>query len=684
MTRGVRAAIVTVLPILAAAIFRQPLLTWTALGGWLAAIGDPGGTYRDRATAIGELALVGSIALFVGMLVAPHTALALVFVATWCFACSLARAWSTAASTVGTLASILGVLAIAQRTSLHVAGLSVAFFVLGVCESLVLALLLWPLHPHRPLRIRTAECVRTLTAYVTQVEWYARTEPDAEESTWTDLELRAPRRVREAIEDARAIGIRTRAERPGPSPHGDALRTTVEACEALFGVSLAMLGALERDHVTGDAARAPREVIAALRAYLEALAPAIEQGRAAPDPATVTSVIRAALADVEGDAPRVLPHWIPMLERAEVLVRGMADTTDALRERPGRAPLRAPEALEPETRPPFVVTLREALAPGSVVRAHALRVAAVTAVAVVVARLLPFSRGYWITLSTLIVLQPSPATTFERTMQRIAGTVAGGVIAAALAASLRSPYAIAAAMIPLSIVGVAMRPLSYGLFTLFITPVFVLLAERTPGDWHLAGLRALHTAIGGVIAIAGATLFWPRWERETFGAAIADLVDANRVYLLLVADIWLGKKPHDSAALRRARRRVGLANNHAEDSFGRMLGEPDADPGRCAAIASLLTLSRRLPRAIVTWGAQHRDGMAPIESTEVFVATVDRDLAAMRDALRADHAAPGALAVHATERTAYPEAGGSAAPGAMQRIGEIVELMRASVGRAVG
>src|SRR5262245_55583710 len=59
---GLRAAIATVGPILAAHALGIPGGTWLGLGGFLTAVADKGGAYRTRAQTLGMLA----IALAVG------------------------------------------------------------------------------------------------------------------------------------------------------------------------------------------------------------------------------------------------------------------------------------------------------------------------------------------------------------------------------------------------------------------------------------------------------------------------------------------------------------------------------------------------------------------------------------------------------------------------------------------
>ena len=54
-----------------------------------------------------------------------------------------------------------------------------------------------------------------------------------------------------------------------------------------------------------------------------------------------------------------------------------------------------------------------------------------------------------------------------------------------------------------------MRPIGYSYFTLFLTPLFVLIAEGTRNEPHLVYARLLNTVLGGVLAFAAGSLLWP-------------------------------------------------------------------------------------------------------------------------------------------------------------------------------
>jgi len=246
----------------------------------------------------------------------------------------------------------------------------------------------------------------------------------------------------------------------------------------------------------------------------------------------------------------------------------------------------------------MLLLLRASLSRDSVVLRHALRVGAVTAFAVWLTAALGLSHGFWVTLTAVVIMQPYTGLTTQKAMQRVAGTVLGGIITAALSAGFHDPRAVFALAFVLSATCVALLPVNYAAFSVFITPAFVLLVEASTGDWHLAGVRVTNTLIGGALAVAGARLLWPAPEVRRLPSYVAAALAALAAHLRAAASL-LDAPPgtRDDGRVRDARRGVGLAAVNAEESFQRLLGE-SGDARRLSSAMTFLTYARRLSASI--------------------------------------------------------------------------------------
>lgn len=117
--------------------------------------------------------------------------------------------------------------------------------------------------------------------------------------------------------------------------------------------------------------------------------------------------------------------------------------------------------------------------------------------------------GYWVPLTILFVLKPSPDDTYERIAMRAAGTLAGLGVATGLAALL-DHHAIPTALVltVAAACSLALLAVQYALFTAAITVYIVVLAHAL-GESAIEAVdqRALATLMGIAIAALAFTVF---------------------------------------------------------------------------------------------------------------------------------------------------------------------------------
>jgi uncharacterized membrane protein YccC len=197
-----------------------------------------------------------------------------------------------------------------------------------------------------------------------------------------------------------------------------------------------------------------------------------------------------------------------------------------------------------------------------------------------------------------VILQPYTGVTLTRAVQRVLGTVLGALLAAGLGAYFHDPRAILVLATIFVACCVALLPMNYAAFSVFLTPTFVLLAEASAGDWSLAETRVLNTLLGGALALVGARLLWPSPERERFPAYGAVVFRANAAYLDVVIDRFDDRSGAASDAMRAARRAVGLATVNAEESLQRAITEAHGDERPLAPALTCLAYTRRFTASV--------------------------------------------------------------------------------------
>ncbi|MDB4880378.1 MAG: hypothetical protein JWL60_1824 [Gemmatimonadetes bacterium] len=651
---GIRAAIATVGPMaLALLTGHGGGSTWLSIGGFNAALSDRGGAYRDRAGTMSAVVGTSATAVLLGSLAGRHVWVAVPLTFAVAFVASLARVWGASGVAIGGGALSAFVIALAfPAADPSSALLHAALAVAGGVWAMFLALFLWPLRPYRPSRLAIAACYRAVASLLDDIVLALVRQP-AEPRHEAPL---GSATVRAALEESRHVLAQLRRGRPGSSGRGEQLVVLNDLCDQLFGHAVAVTEAVdaipagERDPA---AQLVVLESLSMIATTARSLAEAVLVEDASPPVALGWNgdALRAAVQAREHTPPAADSAALHYLHAAAILDRAArfaesaaasARTLGAARGSTIEFPLPDDAALELD-RPSLLATVRAILTPDSVILLYALRVAVTTSVAVLLSYLLELERGYWITITVIVIMQPYTGATTQRALQRVAGTVLGGMLTALLGAYFHDPRAVLVLSFIFAATCVALMPVNYAAFSIFLTPTFVLLAEATAGDWHLAATRVLNTLLGGALALGAARLLWPSPERNRLPGYIVAALRANAEYLRCVGERFGDRGDAASEAMRSARRHAGLAIANAEESFQRLLGEHSGPAEALAPAISYITYTRRLTAATASLAlARHAAPPRAAEVVRPFTAAAGDALDALAQAM-ADERLPEPL-----------------------------------------
>ncbi len=246
---------------------------------------------------------------------------------------------------------------------------------------------------------------------------------------------------------------------------------------------------------------------------------------------------------------------------------------------------------------------------------HALRVSVVGVVDVIVMRLIHVNHGFWLPMTSIILLQPYSAGTNRKSVQRVSGTIAGGFLAAVLAAAIPSSAWMTPVITSLAALTVATFAVDYAVYCFFLTPTFVLMSLPHPHDWRYALVRIGTTVAGALIAVTAMRLLWPERAEAELGTLLRRGAAADAAYLRALLRFWQSpqRRLAEREILAPARRACGLASNDAEEAVDRVMQEPQF--GRIADNETRLrndaltfaTYLRRLTQSITTLAVLGRD-----------------------------------------------------------------------------
>jgi uncharacterized membrane protein YccC len=271
----------------------------------------------------------------------------------------------------------------------------------------------------------------------------------------------------------------------------------------------------------------------------------------------------------------------------------------------------------------------------------------VLAIAMVVGQHFQADRGYWIPLTTALVLKPDFLTTIVRGFARIGGTLVGAVVASLLTVLLRGHVAaqIAGVIVAAAAAYVTFNP-NYALFTIAITSFVVLsLGMRGLPGATTIDQRALDTLAGGALAMIG-YLALPTWERRRTRALLADLLDAQRVLAGRIFQAYLDHSDGSRAEIERARTSVWKIRTAVEASIDRTRSEPHRHHTIGAGRAlRILAATQRFALASFALEAALDDAarVPRPEELRAFAAAIDERAAEIADALRESRRSPARL-----------------------------------------
>jgi len=296
------------------------------------------------------------------------------------------------------------------------------------------------------------------------------------------------------------------------------------------------------------------------------------------------------------------------------------------------------EAEEKEARLPAMLrpmsplaTLRANLHLQSVAFRHALRLGVCVCIAVIGERALGYPHGFWVPMTTAIVLKPDFASTLSWGLLRVAGTLAGLVLTTALLHYALDNVWTQLALLALLAIGFRMlTTVNYGLGVMMLTGLIVILLAFhgvAPGESMF--VRAIATTIGSLFALAAYAL-WPTWEQ--LRPSLATMIESYRVYFSTLFD-------GDTSLRRDARVASRSARTNAQASLDRVRGEPKRDLRLIALAESVFANANRFVRACMALEAVLQDSRErpAQEQVQAFAGRIDTALGDIADGLRHDH-----------------------------------------------
>jgi uncharacterized membrane protein YccC len=490
-----------------------------------------------------------------------------------------------------------------------------AVFVGGAMQTL-LVVVIWPFRSHPRERRSLGAVYQALAALADAV---AGGEPLAPGATTIDdarAVLADPQPFGNAREEAILQSLLDEAERirirlSTLGRHSRSAPTVVRLASLAARVLRAVGSAVSR----GDEPQVGPELLSELDQATRALSATDSPGRVAGGTGTIGRVPGWARAEVasSGEALSGQLRSVVRLASALSVPSGASRTGWRLARAARRVPAGPgrPTPFRPGVGGRGIDRLRDALHAmranlswQSAVFRHAVRLAVTLGASMLIYRLSGLPHGYWIGLTSLVVLRPDFSSTAVRGLSRVAGTILGAVLASLFILWLRPGTAgLIALFTGASFAAYVVVRANYLLFSVCVTSyvVFLLAFAGLPSGATVED-RLVSTVIGGTLAL-GVYMLWPTWESRLVGPQLADLVEAQADYAGAVLAVIADPRSDRRGRLSSLRATARLARSNAEASLERFASEPlrsrrDAPIGIRQA-SGILAAARRSALAVL-------------------------------------------------------------------------------------
>ncbi|GGP58107.1 FUSC family protein [Streptomyces abikoensis] len=556
--------------------FGSPALAVSsAFGAFASGLATFQRSWRPRPLLALAVAGVLGLSTFLGYLAAAHLALFVALLAVWTLLSGMAWAVGPVSGFVATQTIAVMLVTVTLPTSVAGAAEHAALILVGGLVQAAL-IVVFPIRPWGRQRDALADALAAEADYARRLRHdpVAHFDPQPLMQARSAAEL-TPRQARSR--PRQLAGARGVAERIRP---------------VLASLADPVVGAPPE----GPGRDRARELLGAAADVLDAVARAIRRGR----PVRVTPEVMATL-----EVPESGPRLDGAARRSALrLMALLADVVEA-----GDEPLRA-------TRPTAGAERRHLLRPtvaglvpvawralrrearwSSPVGRHAVRVTTVACVGYLLGTALPLGHGYWAPMTSVMVMRPDFAQTYQRGVARFVGTLVGVWAGAGIMALTHPgpPVCAALAVTSVGLLYLLMRT-GYIVVSACIGAYIVFLLGIAGEGWsQTVQARLALTLLGGVLALAAYAL-WPSWETPRLRDRLADWLRTNGDYALAVLDA------HARPENRKRRVREALLDARAarldwEEAAARAQQEPVRHRGisraaERAAESALATLGR--------------------------------------------------------------------------------------------
>ncbi|MBD2495569.1 FUSC family protein [Nostoc sp. FACHB-280] len=609
------------------------------MAAWFVGMVNVDGTYRQQLQAMIAATVAVTLVFLIASLVSGHLWLAIPTTFVVIFIAGLAGLYGNVAASVSLVTSIMFVIALARFatfTNFSTLILHCLLCLAGGTWTILLSLGFWAVQPHDLVRQAVANCYLSLSQFVDLVKERVFDYQDTQ--AWTEKFLPAQDAVIQNLTAARSLWTAKWTVQKGANQQGNNLLVLIEDVNQILNGIVALnelLAIASAHHLFSQLQNEIQQAIAQLVIALEMLAKAIAKGKNSVHLGDLHRTIEALQhqwqvlrsqilstthphTDDYGDLVHLRHITSSLMNLAQQIQTDAEIVADYNQGKQRLIPQADISALPESNFGVIIDTLRNNFTFDSITFRHALRLALITTFAEFLAAILQLPRGYWITLTALVALKPNFGGTSETTVQRVIGTILGGMMGIVLILLVQNQYAIAVCLLLLVFIAMSVRPLSYSLFTILLTPAIILLLNLiSAGGWQVGVLRIIDSIFGGVLALVGSYLLFPSWERQQLPTQLEKTIRANLAYFQQVIANYLYPEQNILTSINNLRHQAALENANATAAAQRLFSEPRHVQGEIEPVMTVILYIRSFFSSVTTLAEHLREFSGQYQFTEL-------------------------------------------------------------------
>jgi len=610
------------------------------MAAWFVGMVNVEGTYRQKAIAMSAATISITVVFFIASLISSHLWLAIPATFLVIFIAGLASLYGNVAASVSLVTSIMFVIALAKFaafSNLSTLIQQCALCLAGGIWTTFLSSVLWVVRPDAPVKRVVAKCYDSLSKFVDLARERALNPQDLQE--WTQRFLQAQDIVTQDFTFARSVWTAMWTRQKGANLRGNYLLVLIEDANQILNSVVALselLAIASTEQLYFQLQTEIEQAIEQLAIAVQMLSQGIAKEKNLVHLGDLDRTIEALEHQWQVIRAQLLNQTINLqtdeyaelvnLKKITTSLTNLAQQIHADAEivadfKQGKLRGIAQRNISAPTQPEnstIINTLRNNFTFDSVLFRHALRLALITTLAELVASILQLPRGYWITLTALVALKPNFGGTSETTVQRVIGTILGGIIGIIVLLLVNNQFAIAVCFLVLVFTAMSVRSLSYSIFTILLTPAIILLLNLiSAGDWKIGILRIVDSLVGGVLALLGSYLLFPRWERQQLPTQLEKTIRANLAYFQQVIANYLHREQSATDSINMLRHQAALENANATAAAQRLFSEPRHVQGEIEPVITLMVYIRSFFSSVTTLAEHIREFSGEYQFSEL-------------------------------------------------------------------